>query len=163
MTFLRTHGPGSLRGAIISGPPLKASVEVPAWKEAAAKMLGNILPKLRLETGIPSTGLSHDPKVAVDYEADPRNFSKVSASLYLSFVASVENALNNPDSISIPSLWPLGMADPICHAPTTRDWVAELDGDHEVLCYEDWFHEVHNEIGWERVVDDIDGWMKERS
>jgi len=65
-------------GAIISNPCLGVSVQAPAIKVAVAKLLGKLLPKLRLDNELTVQDICRDPEVVAAYEADPLVHSKIS-------------------------------------------------------------------------------------
>ena len=68
-----------VEGLVLSSPALDAGL--PGWKHALIEVLYRLAPNLALGNGLDASRLSHDPAVARDYLADPRNHNRISARL----------------------------------------------------------------------------------
>jgi len=140
---LQSSASTSFAGAIISNPLLGVSVEAPAIKIAAAKLLSRLLPKLRLSNELNTADICRDTSVVAAYEEDPLVHSKVSTRWYTSMLAALESA--GEGAIAVPTLWLLSGADVICDTAVARSFAAGLPVSRTTVHdFPEAFHEAHN-------------------
>lgn len=66
-----TTGADAVRVAALTSPLLGLSIQPPAWKLGAAKLLSRFVPRVSLPSEIDPAILSHDPEAVADHRTDP--------------------------------------------------------------------------------------------
>lgn len=122
-------------------------------KLAIGQVLGKLVPKLTLPTGLDATGISSDPAEVKRYQDDPLVHDKASAALGRSFVNDGETLPASAHKITLPVFVFHGAADPIVSIEGSRAWAKALGGKdvawHEL---EGSRHEPHHEAADKRKV-----------
>jgi len=148
-------------GAIISNPCLGVAVEAPKLKIAAAKLLGKVLPKLRLDNELNVQDICRDPAVVAAYEADPLVHSKISSRWYTSLLVAMSEANDRPAQVALPTLWLLSGKDAICDTALARDFASALPVDSTTVHdFPEAFHEAHNGPDKEGLKGGVVGWLE---
>lgn len=148
-----------LRGVILSSPPLSISLK-PVHK-LLLKVLGALAPGLGIDNGLKTEFLSHDQNVVSAYRADPLVHPKISARLLTSMLAAADYANANVAALSVPVLLVYAGSDRIVDARGSAGFAAALPPAHgTVHRYDDFYHEIFNETGAERVFADVRRWLQ---
>ncbi|MBI4576549.1 MAG: lysophospholipase [Planctomycetes bacterium] len=157
---LLDHDDG-LSAAVASAPPLEIPMEVPWVKRALAPVLSTAAPWLTLDNEITSDMLSRDPEVARWTDEDPLVHHRISARLYTELVASVEEVKGRAGPFPCPLLLVHGEDDPIASVEGTRAFHRRADCPRgkALLTYPGYRHEVHNERGRDRPLDEVAAWL----
>ncbi len=151
-----------LPGLILSSPFLAMKLKVPGWKMAVGKMLSSVAPAFTMANDIPSSMLSHDPAIAA-YDGDPLNHHIATTRCSTEFVAWQERALARAGEIKMPVLLMYGGADQIADPDRSALFASRLTvADRTVHCYENYYHEIFNEVGKETVFRDMEAWLTGR-
>ncbi|HAR42360.1 MAG TPA: hypothetical protein DCS07_06970 [Bdellovibrionales bacterium] len=154
-----------LRSVSVSAPLLRIAVEVPFAKRLAAGILSRFWGNLHLLSELDPRHLSHDQEVADAYSADrlvhqkltPRFFSELQRAMSETQRAASLAKLSKV-STAIQVLAPLG--DQIVDVRTVQKFYRDLRvSDKELKTYPDFFHEAFNEIGKEKVFEDLCTWI----
>ncbi|MDP8255165.1 MAG: lysophospholipase [Candidatus Alcyoniella australis] len=155
--------PEGLSGVVSSGAALKLAVEVPAVKRLLGNVTSKFIPKLSLNNELDPQSLSHDPAVVEAYIADPLVHPKITTRLFTEMVATMASTVERAGELTLPCLLMHGDADPICNPEGSR---AFYDGltveDRTLLRYEGFYHEIFNEIGKEKPLNDMREWLLKR-
>jgi alpha-beta hydrolase superfamily lysophospholipase len=123
-------------------------------------MFSAIAPGFGVHNGLPTRYLSHDPAVADAYNKDPLVHTKISARLVRSMLAAKDHAQTNASSIAIPVLLLVAGDDRLVDASGSDAFHAALGpGVGTMHRYQDFYHEVFNETGAQRVFDDLREWL----
>ncbi len=154
LMHLQKGGGPPLKAAVICAPLLRLAHQPPTWKTAVGKGLSKLMPRLRLAHGLEASGLSHDPDVVRGYDEDPLVFALCSTRWYTSMLEAMKTANEGPQA-SIPVLWLHGDADRVNHIDGTRSFLGTGTAGQSLLVYPGMFHELFNEVGRERVFDDV--------
>jgi acylglycerol lipase len=148
-----------LDGLVLSAPLAALEAASPA-----TRMVGRALSVLAPRLGvfaIDSSGVSRDPEVVRDYDADPLNYH---GKLPARTVAELSNTVASfPEAVAkftLPVLVMHGTADRIV-PPVATAMIEERAGsdDLTVIRYDGLYHELLNEPERERVVGDIADWL----
>jgi alpha-beta hydrolase superfamily lysophospholipase len=147
-----------LRGLILVSPALALHLSM------AQKLLLNIMrsiaPGFGVHNGLPTRYLSHDPAVAVAYHKDSLVHSKISARLVTSMLAAMDYAQSHASTLDIPTLLLVAGDDRLVDPSGSKAFHAALaPGIGTMHWYEDFYHEVFNEIEAPRVFDDLRHWL----
>lgn len=162
LSYARQH-PDRLTGLIVSGTALQDALEMPAWKRSLAQVLSHVTPSLKMNNGVPLSGLSHDPAVSVAFEADPLTHTWGTPRLAAEAEVVRAQIIQSASMWRVPTLMLHGGADPVCLATGARQFAAQTPpGLVEFHEYPGLYHEVHNEAERAQVFHDIDAWLATR-
>ena len=141
---------------VLTAPALDASV--PSSKRVVARVLSRLMPTYEIRNGLDMSVLSRDPAIGEAYLADPLNHHGTTARFGAEALAEQDRVRRELPSLRLPTLVLHGVADRL--VPPSAS--VALDGLRGVTrrLYPDFRHEVHNEFGWEGVVDDIVEWLR---
>ena len=159
LSYARQH-PDRLAGLIVTGTALQDALELPPWKRSLATVLSRVTPSLKMNNGVPLSGLSHDPAVATAYEADPLTHTWGTPRLATEAEVVRAQIRQSAPTWRVPTLMLHGGADPICLAEGARQFVAQTPpGLVEYHEYPGLYHEIHNEPDREQIFHDIEAWL----
>jgi alpha-beta hydrolase superfamily lysophospholipase len=151
---------------VTSGPALEIGKGVSPMKLKLARVIQRLWPTLSMDAGLDVNGLSRDPDVVRDYQADPLVHGKATASLGASMTEAVERAQDGAPDVQHPMLMLHGADDPLCDPAGSRRFFDRLP--HErvrgsaIRIYPDLRHEIFNEPEREQVYGDMQAWIDER-
>ena len=158
LNYAIRNGKG-IHAVIASSPYLRLAFEPPKWKTGLASLVKNILPGLQQPTGLDASMLSHDASVVNAYINDPLVHDKITPSFFLSVHEAGEWALLHAAELKVPALVFHGDADKITSASASEEFVRRSQGKAELKLFADLYHETHNELEKEIVLDHVAGWM----
>lgn len=150
----------NLTGLILAGPLLDPESVCSPLLMPVARVFSLVLPKLRVE-GVDFSMLSHDP-LAIDRAInDPfvyngKNTMRLGAEL-LKATKSLPRRIQN---ITLPIMIMHGTADKICN-PDGSKMLFELisSKDKTLKLYQDFYHEIFNEVQHDQVLADMQVWL----
>jgi len=158
--YLLEYPDRPIASTAITGPLLKVAVEVPGWKKSLGNVMSNVLPRLRMATGLDAKMLSHDEEIVRAYEEDPLVYGQVSARWFTAMTESMERVHRDAARIEGPLLIAFGEEDGICHPDGSRELYEELQTpDKKLIAYPGMYHEILNETGKQEVYDDVLQWL----
>ena len=153
------HFPRTIAGVIASGPVL-AQPGVSPILLAISRVVSRLWPSLTLNTGLDATALSRDPDVVQAYIEDPLVHSKASARLGTEISATVEWVHAHARQWQVPLLILHGEADRLSPVEGSRRFFESVVyPDKTLTTYPGGFHEPHNDIQKEQVLDDVTRWL----
>ena len=153
--------PTTVRRLILSAPLWGLRVPVPAWKQAAARLLDVWWPSLTFaRPRLIGRSLSHDPEVTARYASDPLVHARASVRWYTELQRQLAILPDLVPGVRVPLLVLQGEADRIAD-PQAVDRLFPLVGSSSkrVIRYAGYYHEVLNELGRERVIRDLLEWL----
>jgi len=149
--------------AVLSGPALVADVNVGSLRLALARLVAQLLPRLRIPTGIDPEHLSRDPDVVREYVRDPRINEPISIRLAAEMLRAARLVRANAADITVPVLIVHGEADPLCRVEGSREFYAGLEPEGcELRTYPGLLHEILNEPEQEQILADVHAWIEKR-
>lgn len=141
---------------VLSSPLFGLAVKVPVIKEKAARVLARILPNVTLFNEINFDVLSHDPKVRSEYASDSLRHDQVSPTVYMGMLESFGLLAREAGKIRLPTLLQQAGSDKVVSRSAAEQTFAKFSSvDKEIKIYEGFFHEIYNEVGRERVFNDL--------
>jgi acylglycerol lipase len=151
-----------LRGLVLSAPLAALEAASPVTR-VVGRVLSAVAPKLGVFP-IDSSGVSRDPEVVRDYDADPLNYhGKLPARTVAELSRTVGGFPEGVAGLTLPLLTMHGTDDRIT-PPEGSEMVIERAGsaDKSIIRYDGLYHELLNEPERQRVLDDIVAWMEAR-
>lgn len=152
-----------LRGIIASAPLLRTAFEPPKAKLAAARVMSRIAPTFTLKNGLEREALSRDQAVVKAYGQDAYVHDLLSARLGSDMLESGKYALENAADWDLPLLLIHGTADRICSCTASQEFTQLAGEQVDLELWEDYYHELHNDFGKEKVISAIIHWLEENS
>src|SRR5512139_2194182 len=153
--------PDQLTGLIVTGTALQDALELPGWKRNLATLLSRVTPSLKMNNGVPLSGLSHDPAVIAAYEADSLTHGWGTPRLSTEVDVTRAQVWQSAAAWHVPLLMLHGGADRICLPEGARRFAAQTPASLvEYREYPGLYHEIHNEPEREQVFRDIEAWLQ---
>ncbi|MFO0663486.1 MAG: alpha/beta hydrolase [Polyangiaceae bacterium] len=142
--------------AIWSAPFFELALPVPALKKRAGELLGRIMPKFGMASGLHGADLTHDTTIARGYDEDPLVFKKANARWFTEAVKTQEFLFSRADRIKLPFFIGFGGADKVASPEGGRRLVARAGSAHkEFKLYDGLYHEILNEPSWRDILSDM--------
>ncbi len=141
----------ALARVVASAPYLRLAFQPPAWKVRLAQWLRWIVPTLSQKTGLDVNALSQDPAVIARYLADPLVHDRITVSFFACVHEAGEAAIGRASELTIPALVMHGSADRLTSPGGSADFVKNAAGKAVLKIWDGFYHELHNEPGWEAV------------
>jgi alpha-beta hydrolase superfamily lysophospholipase len=158
------HHPAASAGLVLSSPYLGLAGSARTLFADLVAHASPLAPRLQLPSGLAADGLSHDPSVVEAYRDDPLIFGTVTPGWLHEVRSAQRRVLARAGEIAVPTLLLLGEDDAVAAPRHGRDLFADLGAaDKQLRIYPGFLHEVFNETGRERVVDDLLTWLDRRS
>ncbi|NWF96263.1 MAG: lysophospholipase [Candidatus Thorarchaeota archaeon] len=155
--------PESVDGIVISCPGLAERLPVGRMTRLAARVLSLMDVKRYVQTKLDFSLASHDPEVVRAHENDPLRFDKVTPRLGISGLDAAKKAMRLAKFIRTPALIQQAGDDRVVVAEKAKEFHDNLASqDKEWKLYEGLYHEIHAEIGKERVLEDMEAWLEKR-
>lgn len=153
--------PMFLSGVIATSPGLKTSLQEQPVKIFAAKVLGSIMPKLSINSGLDVNGISRDRSVIDAYLKDPLVHSKMSLGFGKVMIGVLDWTMQHADEFCLPLLLMHGRSDKITYYTGSEAFASKVN-DCEWVLFEDGFHELHNEPFKEQVFNVMFNFIKDK-
>lgn len=156
------HQPEGLRGAIVSAPAV-GGVGVSPVLLMLSRVLSRVWPTFSLDSGLDVNAISRDPQEVQAYQDDPLVHGKGTPRLATVVMDSAEWCQANAHTLQLPLLMIHGTADSITSPADSRRFFDNVaSADKTYIAYEGGYHESHNDIHYQQVVEDIAAWLVER-
>jgi len=156
------HHPEGLRGAIVSAPAV-GGVGVSPVLLMLSRVLSRVWPTFSLDSGLDVNAISRDPQEVQAYQDDPLVHGKGTPRLATVVMDSAEWCQANAHTLQLPLLMIHGTADSITSPADSRRFFDNVaSADKTYIAYEGGYHESHNDIHYQQVVEDIAAWLVER-
>ncbi|MFA5973238.1 MAG: lysophospholipase [Lentimicrobiaceae bacterium] len=148
-----------VKGVIATSSGLRTALEKQPAKILAAKVLGAVIPKVTLPSGLEVNAISHDKKVIDKYINDPLVHDKVSLGFGKIMLNTAQWTLQHSAGFSLPLLLLHGKADAIAFPLGSIEFAAPLKEKCMLVLFDDAYHELHNEPEQETVFNTMTNWM----
>ena len=162
-TFHAIEYPDTLRCLVLSSPTWGLNVRIPLWKRIIGRLLSPLWPSLTMERPrIEGDVLSHDSQVAAQYTNDPLVHFRASVRFYTELQHRLQELPRALEQLKIPLLV-LQAGDDHVASPEVVKRLFPIAGSAQkrLILYEEFFHEIFNEVGKERVFQDLLQWLKD--
>lgn len=148
-----------LRGVVASAPALgRASMK--GWLVYLAKFMSVVWPSFSIQVEVDASALSRDPEVVKAYKDDPLVHRRASARFGAEMFQAQSWTMAHAKEFPFPLLMLQGGADNLAPIQATRTFYGRvLLRDKELRVYRNGYHELHNDIHKEQVMEDLCEWM----
>jgi len=157
------HHPFELSGVIATSPALSLSYQPPKLKLIAAKILSHLLPSLTVKNALDTSALSRDQAVVQAYRDDVYVHDLISTKLSMGLIDSGATALEQAENWTLPLLLMHGTSDQITSHEASQSFKKKAGELVELVLWEDSYHELHNDLDKERVIEKIIFWLNAHS
>ncbi|MDZ4662151.1 MAG: alpha/beta hydrolase [Pseudomonadota bacterium] len=148
------------RALSLSSPLLGIALAVPQFKDMAAKLIHRFIPSLTLNNEIIYEHLTHDEQIYRSYASDPLRHDRISISLYLSMIETMDYAMLHASKIQMPLLTQLAGEDLITSVKASERFFERVGSQRKDLkLYKDYYHEIFNEVGRPLVYSDLNHFL----
>lgn len=151
----------NLKGIIASSPFLKLAFQPPKWKLSLGKIMQKIAPSITMGNELDANDISRVKDEVDKYIKDPLVHDKISPNYSLSFIDSGKWALKNASLLEIPMLLIHGTDDKIIDYKGSIEF-AENSQLATTKIYKGGYHELHNDLCKEEVLDDVVTWLNSK-
>jgi alpha-beta hydrolase superfamily lysophospholipase len=162
--LMATHwaalAPPGLQGLLLSSPFYALAFAPPRLKLLGARLVRGLLPTLPLGNELTSQMLTRDPARQRAADADPLYVRTITPRWFFECRAAQARLEGLGPRISVPVWMGAGTADPVVSTARSAAFFETLASpDRSRKEYHDFRHELWNELGRERVLDDIAQWI----
>jgi alpha-beta hydrolase superfamily lysophospholipase len=155
------HDPAGLKGAIISGAPLRPVGVAKPHLIALVRLLSGIWPTFTLPTSLDASVISRDPEVVRAYKADPLVHGRATARWGAAGLAKTRWLNAHVEEVHLPILMIHGSDDRIGSADGARAFFDRIPvTDKRFRAYAGGYHEPHNDVNHTEVLDDVAEWIE---
>ncbi|MFC2075057.1 alpha/beta hydrolase [Bdellovibrionota bacterium] len=161
--YVQDFLPAGVRGVILSSPFIGIAIDLPKIKLLASKILKLVVPRLTLYNELNATLLSHDPSIAEAYDSDPLVHHRASSAWFYNFLAEAKKTTEQASEWNLPIAVLYAGSDQIVSVDATEKVCSAIDS--ELLTqkrYEDFYHEIFNEVKRDQPLADLISWMDQR-
>ncbi len=150
-------------GVVLSSPYFRLAFEPPRLKVAVARALEAVWPSLPVPAGLDLADLTSDAEMQRWTAEDPLYGRKTTPRWFRESTRAQEEVRRHAAEFAHPLLVLLGEADPIADPAAGRAFcAAAASRDKRLQTYPGLRHEVFNEVGRDRPLDDTAAWISAR-
>jgi alpha-beta hydrolase superfamily lysophospholipase len=155
------HDSKGIRGAVISGAPIEpAGVAKPALV-LVSRLLSRVCPRFPLRLALDTSALSRDAGIVRAYIEDPLVHGRFTARWGTEALAAVARVKARAAELKVPVLFIHGEADRLNLPGGVRAFFDRVASpDKAVELYPEMYHELHNDLGYDRVLGDMGRWLE---
>ena len=175
-TFLVSHSLGGLvaifyamnfsydfKGIVLCSPCIKLKLKLQQLMSVLARIFSKVLRDKPFASHIKPRMATHDKYIIKAFTHDPLIHHVVTSSLYLQMIKTMDYVRAKAGNFTKPLLLLQAGSDKICDATAADNfYAANGSKDKAFKLYRGFYHELLNEIGKERVFEDIYVWIKKR-
>ena len=151
-----------IAGLILTSPWLRLAFDPPQLKLRIGRIASLIWPKLTMSTGL-GRSLYRNPAQSEADSRDPLLHNRISAAMFFSIRDEGERSLREARrELRVPVLLMHGTEDTVTSFAASRELAETLRGRCEFVAWEGGWHELHNDVDREEVLERIIGWIDDR-
>jgi alpha-beta hydrolase superfamily lysophospholipase len=163
-THFASAEPQRCKALALSSPMFARALKVSPLKLFAAQALGRLFPTFSMPSGITGAHLTRDPAEIAIHDADPLILTRARAGWFLALEAAMASAPACMERITMPLYLMHGEADPLTSFEASRALFPNAaSADKTFVALPGMRHETLHEVGRERVLADLTGWLREHS
>jgi alpha-beta hydrolase superfamily lysophospholipase len=155
------YKPG-IKGIISTSPGLHNALEKQKVLIALTRILGSLMPRMSLPSGLDATAISQDPEVVQLYKNDPLVHSRITFGFGRSMLDVGRWTLEHAGEMSVPVLLLHGKADTIAYASGSIEFAGAVPSKSKLAIWDNGYHELHNEPFRAEVLKTMTDWIKQQ-
>lgn len=148
-----------LSGLILMSPALGLGVS--PWKLLMGKILSGVLPHFALNTSLDFTTGSRDPQMIAACAQDPLRHRQGTARLATELLQTIDWVNSRAADLSTSLLILHGGADRITPIQSSKEFFADVTCDKQMHEYPDSYHELQNDLDYQKVLADMEHWIEQ--
>lgn len=148
-----------LNGVVVSALSIRTSLQEQKAKIMLSKILGSIIPKSTISSGLVPSTISRDPEVVRRYVDDPLVHHQVSLGWGKSALQTITWIDQHASEWTLPVLFMHGEKDELGYAEGSREYASKIKADCTLKIWPGMYHEVHNEPEKDEVFEFLRGWL----
>jgi alpha-beta hydrolase superfamily lysophospholipase len=152
-----------LAGIIATSPSFRLAFDPPKLTLFMGKILAKISPSFTMNNNLELDALSRDQAIVQAYKDDVYVHNRISAKLAMSLFESGQYALDHAHEFTLPLLLMHGTEDRIGSSKATQEFADKAYENVELVLWEGYYHETHNDIGKEKVIAKLIAWIDEQT
>ena len=153
--------PQGLAGIVVSGPPIRPTGIAKPYLVAIARVLSGIWPRFSMDVGAGAETLSRDPAVVNQTQDDPLTHSMASVRWGSECLVAIANVRRNIHKLQAPILLVHGSADKVNDVKGSQEIFERITSDKTLRIYPGSYHEPHNDLDRNQVMNDLVQWLNE--
>jgi alpha-beta hydrolase superfamily lysophospholipase len=153
-----------LSGLVLSAPAVQLGQDFSKFEIRASLVLGRLLPLFPM-SGIRSASISRDPAVVNDYREDPLvHHGRTPARTASEVIRAIRRIESDGERIEVPLLLMHGGQDQVADIAGSREFYQRVrSNDKRMRVLDGLYHDILNEPERASVLEEISGWLNERS
>lgn len=151
-----------IKGVIATSSGLHTALEEQPVKIFMAKLLGSLIPRTTLPSGLDAKAISRDETVVQTYNNDPLVHDKISLGFGKVMLGVTQWTLANAGNFPLPLLLLHGKSDAIAYPSSSTEFAAALKDRATLVLWDGAYHELHNEPEKADVFKTMLMWMDAR-
>ena len=148
-----------ITGVIITALSTKTALQEQKGKIQIAKVLGRVMPKFTMKSGLDPKTISKDPSIVSKYINDPLVHDLVTAGFGKSSINTIDWINQHSSEWTLPILIMHGELDRLGYVEGSREFASKIEGDCTLKIWTGLLHEVHNEPEKEQVFEYLHQWL----
>ncbi len=157
------HRKPQINGAVISALSVKTALQEQKGKVLLAKVIGQLIPKFTMGSGLVPETISRDPAIVSKYVNDPMVHKQVTAGFGRGSINEIDWIKQHASDWSLPVLFMHGELDKLGYMDGTTEFASKIKNDCTVKIWPGMYHELHNEPEKELVFEYLRGWLDQHS
>lgn len=149
----------AIKALIASAPYYRLAFNPPAWKVSLGKTMAKLIPSLSQSTALEVSAISRDAAEVEKYKKDPLVHDKISAAFFVNIHPAGEYAIEHAAELTVPTLVIHGNADRLTSHTASKEFVQKAGSKAEYKEWDSYYHEMHNDIGREAVLQFVGDWL----
>lgn len=160
MRMLQLHPELNIASVTLSAPMFELAFKVPAVQHLGAKLLNRFVPGLSLPGPPLGDLVSSDPEVVKHYKSDRYNTGLSSSAFYMGYLETKPKLIAKARDFRHPLLFMVPKGDRVIDPFASLQLYDKIQApEKKLIVYDDFYHEIMNEPGKERVFKDIRDWI----
>ena len=148
----------SFKGVIATSPMLKLAFQPPSWKLSLGKIMQKIAPSITLPSELDASGISRIQTEVDTYVNDTLIHDKISPNFSILFFDAADWAIENASKLNTPMYLLHGTGDKIIDYKGTETF-ANNSKNATLKLYDEGYHELHNDLCKEELLQDVVNWL----
>lgn len=149
-----------LNGVIVSALSNRTSLQEQKGKVILSKLLGTVVPRMTIATGLIPSTICRDPDVVSAYVNDPLVHGKVTVGWGKAALQMIARIEQHAGEWKLPVLIMHGELDGLGYPEGSKFFASKINGDCTLKIWPGLFHEVHNEPEKETVFNFLSEWLE---